>query len=60
MGTTHLVKYLIESKFKELGGKFEQSDDWHPKAVADGNLITGQNPQCAELTAELVVKNLGG
>jgi putative intracellular protease/amidase len=60
VGKTHLVKYLIESKFKELGGKFERADDWHPKAVADGNLITGQNPQSSEVTAELVVKALSG
>jgi len=57
---TDLVPYLIESKFKEQGAKFERADDWHPKAVADGNLITGQNPQSSEATAELVVKALSG
>jgi putative intracellular protease/amidase len=55
-----LVKYLIESKFRELGGKFEQADDWHPKAAADGNLIAGQNGQSSEVTAELLVKALRG
>jgi putative intracellular protease/amidase len=55
---TDIVPYLIESKFKEQGGLFERADDWHPKAVMDGKLITGQNPQSSEAVAELVVQTL--
>lgn len=55
---TDIVPYLIESKFKEQGANFEKAADWNSKACADGNLITGQNPQSSEATAELVIKAL--
>lgn len=57
---TDIVPYLIEAKFKEQGAMFEKAADWNPKACADGKLITGQNPQSSEATAELVIKALSG
>lgn len=56
---TDIVPYLIESKFKEQGAKFERAADWNPKACVDGTLITGQNPQSSEATAELLIQALG-
>jgi putative intracellular protease/amidase len=32
--------------------------DWADHAVADGNLITGQNPASSESTARLLLKQL--
>jgi len=52
------VPFLLESKLKELGGNFERADDWTPKCVVDGNLITGQNPQSSHAVAEAVVAAL--
>jgi putative intracellular protease/amidase len=42
----------------EQGGKYVKADDWNPKAVADGNLITGQNPQSSDACVKLVIEKL--
>jgi putative intracellular protease/amidase len=55
---TEYVPFLLEDKMKEIGGLFEAGPNWHVKAVADGQLITGQNPQSSVAVAELVVKAL--
>jgi len=57
-GATDKVPFLLEDKLKELGGHYESGPDWQSKAVADGRLITGQNPQSSVAVAELVVKAL--
>ena len=50
------VPFLLEAKMKELGAVFESGDPWSSTAVADGKLVTGQNPQssvqCAKLALE--------
>ncbi|KAJ7527071.1 hypothetical protein O6H91_16G035000 [Diphasiastrum complanatum] len=58
VGKTKVVPFLLEDKLKELGGLYERAPDWHPFAVADGKLITGQNPQSSEKVAQLVVVGL--
>jgi putative intracellular protease/amidase len=56
VGKTDNVPFLLEDKLKELGGHYEVGPNWHPKAVADGQLITGQNPGSSVAVAELVLK----
>lgn len=58
VGLTEKVPFLVEAKFKEQGGVYEKADDWHPMAVAAGNLITGQNPQSSEACVALVIAQL--
>lgn len=58
VGLTEKVPFLIESKFKELGGLYEKADDWNPHAVVAGKLITGQNPQSSSACAKAVVDAL--
>lgn len=58
VGLDKVVPFLLESRLKELGGNFERADDWNPKCVADGNLITGQNPASSAAVAEAVVAAL--
>lgn len=54
-----LVPFVPETKLIELGGIYEKADGaFHPKAVRDGNLITGQNPSSSEATATLLVEAL--
>lgn len=53
-----LVPFMLETKLKEQGGKFESADDWNSKVCADGNLITGQNPQSSEACAAAVISAL--
>lgn len=58
VGKTAVMPFLLEDKLKELGGLYESAPNWHPKAVADGQLITGQNPGSSVAMAELVLKAL--
>nr|XP_024394100.1 glyoxalase 3-like isoform X2 [Physcomitrium patens] len=58
VGKTNKVPFLLEDKLKELGGLYEAGPDWQPKAVADGQLITGQNPASSAPVAELVLEVL--
>jgi putative intracellular protease/amidase len=52
-----LLLFLTASQ--ELGAEYSAAaDPWAPHAVADGNLITGQNPASSAAVAELVVKAL--
>ncbi|KAL7550389.1 hypothetical protein ACHAWF_013630 [Thalassiosira exigua] len=53
-----IVPFMLESKLKELGGKYESADDWNSKVCVDGKLVTGQNPQSSEACAAAVVSLL--
>jgi len=50
-----LVPFMLETKLKEIGGKYESADDWNSKVCVDGNLVTGQNPQSSEACAAAVI-----
>jgi putative intracellular protease/amidase len=53
-----VVPFLLETRLRELGGRFEGGPNWRPFVVRDGNLITGQNPMSAEPLARRVVEAL--
>ncbi|AFU67119.1 Hsp31-like protein [Psychroflexus torquis ATCC 700755] len=53
-----VVPFLLEDMLIENGGVYTKIEDWHPYAVEDGNLITGQNPASSEKVAELLEKQL--
>jgi hypothetical protein len=55
VGHDKTVPYLIETRFKEQGAKYEKGDDWAPKVCVDGTLVTGQNPASSEPAAKKVV-----
>lgn len=55
---TNVVPFLVENMLQENGGTYSKAEDWHPYAIEDGNLITGQNPASSELVAELLLKQL--
>ena len=46
----------VEDELKARGGNYSKADDWHPYAITDGNLITGQNPASSELAAKAVLE----
>ena len=58
VGLSATVPFLLESRLRELGGVFESGAMFQPYAVRDGNLVTGQNPQSSQLTAERVLEVL--
>jgi putative intracellular protease/amidase len=58
VGLTDKCVYLIEDKFKELGGIYQKGGDWSPHVVVAGKLVTGQNPQSSAECAKAVIKIL--
>ncbi|KAL7563132.1 hypothetical protein ACA910_012313 [Epithemia clementina (nom. ined.)] len=57
---TTVVPFLLESKLKEQGGKYEKAENWASKVCVDGKLVTGQNPASSKACAEAVIKLLSG
>lgn len=51
-GLTSVVPFLLETRLRELGGQYESGPDFQPFAVADGLLVTGQNPASSALVAQ--------
>lgn len=50
-----VVPFLLESRLRERGGRFESAKNWGNKVVIDDRLITGQNPQSAATLGEAIV-----
>ncbi|QPP08891.1 type 1 glutamine amidotransferase domain-containing protein [Streptomyces bathyalis] len=57
-GLGESVPYFVESRLRELGALVETGPAWTSKVVADGNLVTGQNPQSSADTARQVLRTL--
>ncbi len=55
VGLSDIVPFLLEDKLIELGAIYEKTDDWHPLAVIEGKLITGQNPASSEAVADALL-----
>jgi len=55
---TKVVPYLVEDMLKEKGGIYSKGDDWASYTVADGLLLTGQNPASSEATAKALLATL--
>lgn len=58
-GMTEKVPFLVESRFHELGAKYVKAETpWASHVVADGNLVTGQNPASSTECAKKVISML--
>ncbi|EGT3626801.1 type 1 glutamine amidotransferase domain-containing protein [Morganella morganii] len=55
---THVVPFLVEDMLQKNGGTYVKGDDWTSFVVADGHLITGQNPGSSEAVAQAIVAQL--
>jgi putative intracellular protease/amidase len=55
---SEVVPFLLEDELKAKGANYSKADDWHPYAITDGNLITGQNPASSELVAKALIKSV--
>lgn len=60
VGLETVVPFLLETRLRQLGGKFEGAANWQPFAIRDGQLITGQNPQSSHLVALELLAALRG
>ncbi|MCW8125924.1 type 1 glutamine amidotransferase domain-containing protein [Microbulbifer halophilus] len=58
VGLTQIVPFLVEDMLKDNGGQYSRGDDWASHVVADGLLITGQNPASSEATAKALLDSL--
>ena len=59
-GLSKMVPYLTETELVKRGAQYQKADQpWAPFAIADGRLITGQNPASGGPVAELVLKAIG-
>ena len=54
----HIVPFALETHLRELGGDFSHAEAFQPHVVADGYLVTGQNPPSSAATAQAVVELL--
>jgi putative intracellular protease/amidase len=58
VGLSQVVPFLVEDALKQAGGLFERTDDWGAFAIADGHLVTGQNPASSVAAAQELLKLL--
>ena len=56
VGLTKAVPFLLQDRLRSLGATVETGPSFQPFAVADGRLITGQNPASALRTADLTLE----
>jgi putative intracellular protease/amidase/predicted enzyme related to lactoylglutathione lyase len=60
MKLTKVVPFLVEDELLRLGAIFEKKANWQPFSVADGRLITGQNPASSTSAAQALLKLMTG
>ncbi|WP_375738914.1 type 1 glutamine amidotransferase domain-containing protein [Pseudomonas boanensis] len=58
VGLAEVVPFLLEDELKAQGGHYSKVADWQPHVVADGNLVTGQNPASSEPAAAALLELL--
>jgi putative intracellular protease/amidase len=52
----HTVPFSVQQKLTALGGHYSQGANFTEYTVADGNLITGQNPSSSGKVAQLLLE----
>jgi putative intracellular protease/amidase len=55
---TNVVPFLVEDEMLRLGATFSKIKNWGVHTVADGRLITGQNPASSGPAARLLLETL--
>ena len=58
VGLTDVVPFLVEDMLQAHGGLYSKGPDFAPYAVADGLLITGQNPASSEKAASMLLARI--
>jgi len=52
------VPFLLQTALTNQGAKFHEAEPWSDYSIADGNLVTGQNPASAKGVAQKMIKLL--
>ena len=55
---TEIVPFMLEDELKSKGGIYTKKENWASYVVADGLLITGQNPASSKEVAEKLLEIL--
>ena len=55
---TDVVPFLVEDMLKANGGLYSKADDWASYVIAEGLLLTGQNPASSEAVAKALLAKL--
>jgi putative intracellular protease/amidase len=50
-----VMPFLLETRLRELGGRFVVGPNWADHVERDGRLITGQNPQSSGSVAQAII-----
>ena len=58
VGLTKVVPFLVEDELMSLGATFSKVKNWGVHTIADGQLITGQNPASSGPTASVLIETL--
>ncbi|MCJ2084748.1 type 1 glutamine amidotransferase domain-containing protein [Methylobacterium sp. E-005] len=58
VGLDAAVPFLLETRLRALGAHYASGPDFEPFAIADGRLVTGQNPASSAPAARLVLDAL--
>lgn len=58
VGLAAVVPFLLQTQLEEAGATHVAAENFAENAVADGRLVTGQNPASAKKAAELLVAAL--
>ena len=58
VGLSQIVPFLVEDELVRLGAQYSRAEDWQPHVIADGLLITGQNPASSVGVAEALLERL--
>lgn len=59
VGLTDVVPFLLEDMLTATGAHYRRGPDWQSFVLADGMLVTGQNPASSEAAAHEVITLLG-
>ena len=58
VGLTKVVPFLVEDELMSLGATFSKVKNWGVHTVADGQLVTGQNPASSGPAAKVLLEML--
>lgn len=53
-----VMPFLLETRLKEHGAKFDGAPDWQSNVVVCDRVVTGQNPASATPISQAIVKML--
>jgi putative intracellular protease/amidase len=60
VGLADRAPWLLESRLRDRGARFEAGPAWAPYVLADRNLVTGQNPASSQPAADRTLAELRG